>query len=140
MGSKLELINQKIICPMYEDAEFPHTLADEISKILSYKYIPEERPYIAISIDHSNGQNFTLWGYKRTFTEEERCFAGYVGMHSYDKCELYTLEEFQKAYGNKVCKTDEPVPMSADLVKRWKKYDTVLVKYDDFDRYMRSRY
>lgn len=34
----------------------------------------EDRKYIAISIKHSAGVRFTLWGQKRTEDHEKRCF------------------------------------------------------------------
>lgn len=51
-----------------------------------------------------------------------RCFSGYVGMLDYDKCELYSLEDFQQMYGNGVIKCDAAVPMSNDITKIFDEY------------------
>lgn len=48
-----------------------------------------ERKYIAISLKHSDGYPFVLWGYHRTEDDEERCFAGYT--EDVNKAELYTI-------------------------------------------------
>lgn len=47
-----------------------------------------DRKYLAISIKHSAGTRFTLWGWERTKDEQKRCFSGYLGTMDYDKCEL----------------------------------------------------
>jgi hypothetical protein len=95
------------------------------------------RHYVAISIKHSNSiNNLVLWG-SRTEDNETRCFSGYsdFARNNGKKCELYSLEEFRAEYGNGICKTDEAVKMSKNLLRKYKKYDTVLVdekEYIDF--------
>jgi hypothetical protein len=96
-----------------------------------------ERKYIAVSIKHSyhdRSKTPILWGYKRTADEENRCFADYT--KDINKCELYSLEDFQSHYGNGFIKCDEPVKMCFDYVKRYKKYDTVLVDKDDLQAFL----
>ena len=96
-----------------------------------------ERKYVAISIKHSRSFNdLVLWG-TRTEDSEDRCFSGYSNFINSkgEKCELYSLEEFREKYGHGVCKTDEPVTMSKDILRKYKTYDTVLVdekEYIDF--------
>ena len=85
----------------------------------------EERKYIAISIKHSDGLRFTLWGQERTEDHEKRCFSGYLGM-----------KDFQDSYGNGIIKCDEPVKMTIGLVKKWKKLDTVLVDYEEYKKFV----
>lgn len=103
--------------------------------------VVNERKYIAISITHSmrglqsyptepKDYSYTLWGYKTTPDDSERCFAGYTG--DVEKCEIYSLEDFQKAYGNGYIKCDEPVRMCANLCRGYKQFDTVLVDKRDY--------
>ena len=101
-----------------------------------------ERKYVAISIKHTAyrwkyGVPCTLWGWKRTADEEKRCFSGYTMYVS--KAELYSIQEFIEKYGSNIIKP-EPVPMSADLCKRWKNYDTVLVLERDYIKYCWQNY
>ena len=104
-----------------------------------------DRRFIAISIKHSQRglQNYpceprngayTLWGYGPTQDNEKRCFSGYTG--NADKCEIYSLEDFQEHYGNGYIKCDEPVKMCPDLCRKYKKFDTVLVDADEYRRYI----
>lgn len=89
------------------------------------------RRYIAVSIKHTMhgwkfGKPLTLWGWKRTEDNEKRCFAGYTEYPA--KCERYSLGDFQKhGYTIGDIKDDEPVPLSIDLCRKWKNYDTVLL-------------
>jgi hypothetical protein len=97
----------------------------------------KERRYIAISIKHSKGINgLVLWG-TRTKDDEKRCFSGYSDFvrNTGKKCELYSLEEFRKAYGNGVCKTDEPVKLTKNLLTKYRNYDTVLVDETEYMRF-----
>lgn len=100
-----------------------------------------ERKFIAISIKHSQrglqtcpaeprNYSYTLWGRQTTPDDSERCFSGYT--EDAEKCEIYSLEDFQKAYGHGDIKCDEPVRMCANLCRRYKKYDTVLVDKQDY--------
>ena len=104
-----------------------------------------ERKYIGISIKHSIGGTerspkepkdgrYTLWGYGPTADDEKRCFSGYTS--NADKCEIYSLEDFQKSYGNSYIKCDEPVKMCATLCEKYKQFDTVLVDIDDYKAYL----
>jgi hypothetical protein len=97
-----------------------------------------ERKYIGISIKHSiydkKKGRLILWGGRRTKDDEERCFSGYTT--DINKCELYSLEDFQKSYGNGFIKCDEPVKMKIDLCKKYKKFDTVLVDIEDYKKYL----
>lgn len=95
------------------------------------------RKYIAISIKHSTYDKSVIpvmWGYKRTKDDEKRCFSGYTT--NLEKCELYSLEDFQKTYGNSYIKCDEPVKMCFDYKKRYKNYDTVLVDEEDLKSFL----
>lgn len=101
-----------------------------------------ERKYVAISIKHTAyrwtyGVPCTLWGWKRTADEEKRCFSGYTMYVS--KAELYSVEEFIEKYGSNSMKP-EPVPMTPDLCKRWKNYDSVLVLESDYLKYCHQNY
>lgn len=96
-----------------------------------------DRKYVAISIKHTAylwkyGMPCILWGWKRTADEEKRCFSGYTMYVS--KAELYSVSEFIDKYGSVYMK-DEPVPMTPDLCKRWKHYDSVLALESDYRRY-----
>ena len=96
----------------------------------------KDRKYLAVSIKHSSGTQFTLWGWERTEDEQKRCFSGYLGTMDYDKCELYSLEDFREHYGHGVIKCDKPVKMTMDLVKKWAEYDTVLVNYGEYKTFV----
>ena len=99
----------------------------------------KDRKYLAVSIKHSAGTRFTLWGWERTKDEQERCFTGYLGTMDYDKCELYSLEDFQEHYGHGVIKCDKPVKMTMDLARKWDEYDTVLVDYEEYKAFVSSK-
>lgn len=98
--------------------------------------VMSDRRYLAVSIKHSSGTRFTLWGWDRTEDEQKRCFSGYLGTMDYDKCELYSLEDFREHYGHGVIKCDCPVEMTLDLVKKWREYDTVLVDCDEYKAFV----
>lgn len=53
-----------------------------------------------------------------------------------EKCELYSLGDFQKHYGNGCIKCDEPVKMCFDYKKKYKNYDTVLVDVDELKEFL----
>lgn len=94
----------------------------------------EERKYVAVSIKHSHSyEDLWLWG-NRTKDHEKRCFAGYSNFFNKDgtKCELYSIEEFRKKMGNGVCKTDEVVHMTKDILRKYQNYDTVLVDEKEY--------
>ena len=102
-----------------------------------------DRKYIAISIKHTEyqwkyGKPCTLWGCCRTADDEKRCFSGYTFFLS--RAELYSPEDFREhGYDASIVKP-EPVHMSADLCKRWKKYDTVLVDEAEYRAYCEQNY
>ena len=93
-----------------------------------------ERKYIAISLKHSDGYPFVLWGYHRTEDDEERCFAGYT--EDVNNAELYTIEEFEEAYGNELgIYNYNPLSIGellTDFKKLKKKYDTVFVSEAEY--------
>lgn len=95
-----------------------------------------ERNLLAVSIKHTEykwkfGMPCVLWG-RRTKDGEKRSFGGYTLYPA--NAELYSLEDWQTSgYGSgDICKVDEPVKMEIGFCKRWKQYDTVLVRYDDY--------
>lgn len=94
------------------------------------------RRYLAISIKHSCEGRYTLWGWERTQDGEPRCFSGYLGMMDFDKCEIYSLNDFRQHYGNGIIKCDEPVRMTLGMIKKWDRYDTVLVDYDEYKKFV----
>lgn len=100
-----------------------------------------ERKYIAISIKHSEYEShkrLVLWGgYGRSSDNDARCFSGYT--FNIEKAELYSLEDFRKAYGNGVIKCDEPVEMCANLIKRYRKLDTVLVEESELRKFLKAQ-
>ena len=100
-----------------------------------------DRNLLAISIKHTEykwafGKPCVLWGH-RTKDEEKRSFGGYTNFPQ--KAELYSLEEWQSKYNScEWMKTDEPVTMELKFCKKWKNYDTVLVRYEDCIRYCKA--
>ena len=98
-----------------------------------------DRKYLAISIKHTEykwkfGKPCTLWGYKHTKDEEERCFAGYTPYPN--EAERYSLQDWVNShYDETIIKFDEPVHMEIGFCKKWKKYDTVLVDYEEYIKY-----
>lgn len=102
------------------------------------KHVSSDRKYVAVSIKHSvndkETSKFILWGDKRTLDDKSRCFSGYT--QNFDKCELYTLEDFQNTYGNGYIKCDEPVKVTFNLCKKYKSFDTVLVDKDEYKKYL----
>lgn len=98
-----------------------------------------ERNLVAVSIKHTEyrwkfGMMCWLWGH-RTKDEEKRSFGGYTQFPH--NAEIYSLKEWQESgYGNgDICKVDEPVSMEIGFCKKWKKYDTVLVPYEQYESY-----
>ena len=96
-----------------------------------------ERHYIALSIKHSiyekrNFLEYWLWGIERTRDEEKRCFAGYT--KSLERCELYAPEEFDEHYGKGFAPIVHP---SFDMVKKYQKYDTVLIDIDEYREFLK---
>lgn len=100
-----------------------------------------KRNLLAISIKHSIyrwkfGMPCVLWGH-RTTDAEQRSFAGYTQFPQ--KAELYTIEEFREHYKDgSIFKFDEPVKMEYGFCKKWRKYDTVFVRYDDYIAYCKA--
>jgi hypothetical protein len=97
-----------------------------------------DRKYIAISIKHSaHSKSPVLWGSRgKSANGEMRCFSDYTT--DINKAELYSIEDFQKAYGKAIdwIKCDEPVKMCFDYVKRYKSHDTVLVDESELRNFL----
>ena len=101
-----------------------------------------ERNLLAVSIKHTEykwkfGMPCVLWG-RRTQDGEKRSFSGYTLYPN--NAEMYSLKDWQKSgYGNGgICKVDETVKMEIGFCKKWRKFDTVLVQYDDYINYCRA--
>lgn len=97
-----------------------------------------ERKYVAISIKHTEyrwkfGMPCVLWGYHQTKDAERRCFSGYTQYLS--KAERYDVEDFKSHGYSEDIVNPEPVPMSVDLCKKWKKFDTVLMDFEIYEAY-----
>lgn len=98
-----------------------------------------ERNLVAVSIKHTEykwkfGKPCVLWGH-RTKDEEKRSFGGYTEFPK--NAEIYSLREWHEsgyAHGD-IIKTDEPVSMEINFCKKYKKYDTVLVLYEQYEGY-----
>lgn len=98
-----------------------------------------ERNLVAVSIKHTEykwkfGKPCVLWGH-RTKDEEKRSFGGYTEFPQ--NAEIYSLKEWHEsgyAHGN-IIKVDEPVSMEINFCKKYKKYDTVLVLYEQYESY-----
>jgi hypothetical protein len=98
----------------------------------------KERRYLAISIKHTEwnwrfGKPCTLWGWKQTKDDEERCFADYTVYPN--KAELYSLQDWLDSGYGSIIKMDEPVHMEIGLCRKWKKYDTVLIDKEEYIGY-----
>ena len=89
-----------------------------------------ERKYLGVSIKHSMhgwkcGKPLVLWGDKRTADSETRRFGGYT---YYPKnAELYEAGAFAEHGYPRDCVKEEPVTFTADICRRWRNFDTVLV-------------
>lgn len=101
-----------------------------------------DRKYFAVSIKHTEykwkfGMPYVLWGH-RTKDEEKRSFGGYTQYPN--NAELYSLQDWADSGYSKAewMKVDEPVHMEFNLCKRWKKYDTVLIPYDEYMLYCKA--
>lgn len=99
-----------------------------------------DRKYLALSVKHTEykwkfGMPCWLWG-KRTADNEPRSFAGYTMFP--EEAELYTLEEFADKYRCEWMKTDAPVRLEIGFCKKYKKFDTVMVDYDDYITYCKA--
>lgn len=108
----------------------------------SQKENVNERNLLAVSIKHTEykwkfGMPCVLWG-RRTQDGEKRSFSGYTLYPN--NAEMYSLKDWQKSgYGNGgICKVEEPVKMEIGFCKKWRKFDTVLVRYDDYINYCRA--
>ena len=98
-----------------------------------------ERNLVAVSIKHTEykwkfGMPCLLWGH-RTEDDQKRSFGGYTQFPHH--AELYSLEDWEKSnYARSdIMKVDEPVQLDVNFCKKWKKYDTVLVPYDEYVAY-----
>ena len=98
------------------------------------------RKYVAVSIKHTEykwkfGMPCVLWGFHQTEDGEPRCFGGYTLY--LNKAERYALGDFKRhGYGEWI-KDDEPVNLSVDLCKKWRKDDAVLVDAEQYEAYCR---
>jgi hypothetical protein len=100
-----------------------------------------ERDYVAVSIKHTGfkvGKPVVLWGYHTTRDDEKRCFGGYTVYPN--KAERYALGEFEERGYPADCVKPEPVPFTLDMFKKYKSFDTVLVKYEEIKRYYINNY
>lgn len=98
-----------------------------------------ERTLLAVSIKHTEykwkfGKPCVLWGH-RTKDEEKRSFGGYTLYPNH--AELYSLQDWKDSgYNNcEWMKTDEPVQLCIDFCKKYRKYDTVLVPFEQYAGY-----
>ena len=99
----------------------------------------DERNLVAVSIKHTMykwkfGMPCVLWGH-RTADEEKRSFGGYTQYPNH--AELYSLEDWEKSGYAKTewMKTDEQVHLCIDFCKKYKKFDTVLVPFEEYVGY-----
>ena len=98
----------------------------------------DNRRYVAISIKHTEyrwkfGMPCWLWGFHQTEDNEPRCFADYT--QYLNKAERYALGDFKEHGYGAIVKDDEPVKLSVDFCKKWKKFDTVLVDAEEYAFY-----
>lgn len=96
------------------------------------------RKYLAVSLKHSTGFPYTLWGYKRTKDDERRCYCDYTT--DINKAELYSIEEFKNKYGNP-CGIFDYLPLSVNELKSnfgklKKKYDTVFILEEEYRQWL----
>ena len=98
-----------------------------------------ERNLVAVSIKHTEyrwkfGKPCILWGH-RTKDDENRSFGGYTQFPN--NAEVYSLEDWANSnYKNcQYMKIDEPVHMEVNFCKKYKKYNTVLVPFDEYIGY-----
>lgn len=94
----------------------------------------DERKYLAVSLKHSDKFPYVLWGYKRTKDDEKRCYSDYTT--DINKAELYSIEEFEKAYGNHFGVFNYSPISVRELKEKFKKlkkkYDTVFVTESEY--------
>ena len=76
---------------------------------------------------------FVMWGRNKTKDDEERTFSGYT--RYLNRAELYSLGDWKGQYQVPWMKLDEPVKLSADICKKFKQFDTVLVLLKDIEKY-----
>ena len=98
----------------------------------------KDRKYIAISIKHTEyrwkfGKPCVLCGTRYTDDSEGRCFSGYTEYLA--NAERYALGDFKKHHYGSEIKDDEPVRLCIDFCKKWRKYDTVLVDVELYQKY-----
>lgn len=101
----------------------------------------EERPYVAVSIKHSEykwkfGDPLVLWGDRGPTPDgEPRRFGGYT-MYL-DRAERYGLGDFQRHGYDPEIVYPVPVQLQPRFCKTWKDYDTVLIMAEDYADYCR---
>lgn len=101
-----------------------------------------DRNLLAISVKHTEyrwkfGMPCILWG-SRSKDNENRSFGGYTIFP--ENAELYSLQDWEKS-GFRNCewmKLDEPVKIEIGFCRKWRKFDTVLIRYDDYIAYCKA--
>ncbi len=98
-----------------------------------------ERRFFLVSIKHSEypkgRRAFVLWGETgKTADDKPRCYGGYTT--NPDCAEVYSMADLQRSGYGPVVKTDESVPMTLNLVKKWRKYDSVAVDINQYRQYL----
>lgn len=101
-------------------------------------YDTQTRNLLAVSIKHAEykwrfGMPCVLWGQRTEDGAGERSFSGYTRYPH--RAELYSLAEWQASGYGDIIKMDEPVRMEMNFCKKYRKYDTVLVPYDNYLAY-----
>jgi len=104
-----------------------------------------ERKYVAISIKHTKagwkfGKPCVLWGSERPSADDEkRRFGGYTEYleraERYAKDDFFTLGGYEPEFE---IINPTPVKMSTDLCRKNRRWDTVLVEYEDYDIYCKA--
>lgn len=97
------------------------------------------RKYLAVSItltgeEWSLGMPLVLRG-RRTSGTDEHSFDRYT--YFADEAEVYSIADCHRSpyYPSERMQLDEPQDIDSRLCKRWCKYDTVLIKYEDYIKY-----
>ncbi len=104
-----------------------------------------DRKYVAISVKHTDsrwkfGMPCVLWGDMRPSADDERRrFGGYTmyldRAERYAKDDFFTLGGYKTEYG---VINPEPVKMCIGFRRKYKKWDTVLVEYDNYATYCKA--
>lgn len=97
-----------------------------------------ERKYVAVSIKHTAykweyGNPCTLWGWKRTDDDENRCFSGYT--EYLEKAEIYAIDDFIEHGYPKESIPNFEASLTPNLIKNYEQYDTVLILAEEYYKY-----